>query len=264
MATMKTELIEDTINNPNALVQIIGPGVTVKSWLTKAVSFNGIGSAWTAPFEFTGMQGLVSNIYNVIKGKDWAQVSLQAPAQTILFWKDSSRPKITVDLLFVSYEKGRDPRQDLLQLFKCVAPNSPKVAPLAVLGIKGKVSTIYTAPLGYAGSTTGKEVTGTATRNSAIGTVTLFLGNYFCARNLVVTEVTPGLSVMTTIEGWPLYASASVSLQPYMVPTYEDFCAWFKLVPDVSGDQTGAPGVPSIGEKPAGAVDQMEWGFGYQ
>lgn len=221
MAILRTEFIEDTIKNPNARVQIIadGAGVNVISWLTRPLQFTQLGSTWKAPFEFTQAQGILTNLYNVFaRMGGLPQGKMELPAQTIAFWGGSSRPIIIAELMFVSYMKGEDPRQQILQLIKCIAPTTLELT----IPILGKVQATYQAPLGYAGGA-GRTATSGAT-----GTVQLSIGQWFCARNLLVSSVSPGFSIQTTNENWPLYATATVNFEPYMMPTFNDFCGWFK------------------------------------
>ena len=59
------------------------------------------------------------------------------------------------------------------------------------------------------------------------GTWTVQIGQYFKATQLVLTQGNAAFAPVDVSDGTPLYANISLTFEPYMVPTEEDFAAYF-------------------------------------
>lgn len=202
--------------NPDATVIIVIPGYgSIVSWIEEGLSFSG-GNEYSEPlsgaaqktFSETVSTGI--SISNSLLNKNIAQVQLKNIDQTIYSWTGSIRPSFTLPLTFVSTDDRYDCRPQIAVLLQCVYPSGQTL--LKIPGTSKSLK-VMRAPLSYS-----------ASRNSAQGTVTLKIGSWFSAPNLIVRKVDSIKFSKEIIKpdgeliGRPLYATASITLEPYRMP----------------------------------------------
>jgi len=180
-------------------------------------TFNVGGStSWESPFEnILGASRALTNMWNSIMfaiskatqlpiarellgvKRGVSQAFVGNPEVTTAFWQGPSRPTFDITLLFIALKKNQDVRNDVLRLMRCVYPEQWRAG--------GWLGVAWVAPLGY---------TGIAEQ----GTVTLQIGRWFRATNLLVSKADASFSRVTiTGIGTPLCATVSLSLTPHQV-----------------------------------------------
>lgn len=132
-----------------------------------------------------------------------------------LVWNSSQKPQFALEYKFYNAStaistSARGAMTQAKQLQATVLPT--KGAP--AIGRKG---TFFRAPLGY------KFLT-----NKVSGVLSLQIGAWFRATNLLATSTnfTPSIQVMQN--GQPLFVTGSITLEPFQAITYEEFLAYFR------------------------------------
>lgn len=136
-----------------------------------------------------------------------------------LIWEGSEKPQFQIEYTF--YNNSQDfatstkgALSQALSLQKAVLPS--KGAPA-----KGRPGVFFRSPLGYKPKTGGNKV--------AQGTLTLAIGKWFRASELVVrsTNFTPSTQVLGN--GHPVLVKGSITLEPSELITYETFLGYFRV-----------------------------------
>lgn len=238
MADAKFELLINDLMRPDsdiarhALVRIAGlldkngNHARFSAVSNTNLSFN-MGNSWTTIMELAG-----GSSDTMIAGAQVVQDLLQKAGitsantktyvpifseQYIELWKGPSKPNFAIDLVLLNYRKDSDVRNDLLTLYSSVLPGGSTL----------KAGTILAAPLGYKAS-------------GSKGTVTVEIGTWFRATDLVVETVTSTFSkeVVKDASGkysTPLYATANISFRPRKAITFEEFKKYFKVNSEILG-----------------------------
>lgn len=123
---------------------------------------------------------------------------------TKLNWTGSQKPLFNVEIALVALkdDASYDVVKKTMEAMKCVYPNKK-------LGV-------FEAPLGY-------------NPGNAAGTLNLYIGKWFHARNLVMRSANFTYSRVCLKSGKPLYALGSVTLEPYQAITYGEFRSYFRI-----------------------------------
>lgn len=133
--------------------------------------------------------------------------SLRTVHNSLYSWTGSSRPPINLQLIFIATRRGDDVRKPTVAIMKSVLPTA--------IDIEGALTLV--APLGY-------QASGNLT---ASGVVAIKMGNWFQATNLIVRSAEFTYSKEVTSNGTPLFATGSMTLEPFRVITYEEYRSWF-------------------------------------
>lgn len=149
-----------------------------------------------------------------------ASQSKVTDVESRLIWEGSEKPQFQIDYTFynTSWEYSETTKGALSQaltLQKTVLPS--KGAPA-----KNRPGVFFRSPLGYKPKTGGNKV--------AQGTLTLSIGKWFRANDLVVrsTNFTPSKQVLKN--GHPVLVKGTITLEPSELITYETFLGYFKKV----------------------------------
>lgn len=132
---------------------------------------------------------------------------------TVSTWAGSSKPTFPINLLFLRVRAEDNIAQQVKSLYRTVLPTKAINLP-----IQGRTTlTTVRAPLGYFPTS----------ENTAEGTLTLQVGQWFRATNLVARSVDFTFSKEVSTDGFPLYASGTIILEPFRMITYDEFEAYF-------------------------------------
>lgn len=234
------KLLIDEILDPNsdvarhALVTIaglekgVGPGGVFAAINLTNLSFN-IGNEWNtikglsggASDALTGgaqlLQGDIKKLLDKITGGNSANSGTIVPIfaeQYRALWMGPKVPDFAIEVVIINY-KNNDVRQEVLSLYSSVLPGGKKIGFGSILKI----------PLNYNPRSNGK------------GTVTVQIGKWFRAPQLIVESVSSSFSkeVVATVDSngkpdggsVPLYAKATINFQPMQAITYEQFRGYF-------------------------------------
>lgn len=205
-------------SNEDSKVVIAMPNNVAVVGFTRGPFALNAGNEWNTPDQSAGQQALSSTI-NEIKGfmNTWfstqaIQERIQHPAQTIKSWTGSNRPVFELPLMFVRVRLTDDVEAETLKLYKGVFGTS----------VGGGVASRFRAPLDYAPS---KSATA-----GASGTVTMRIGRWFSASNLIFNTVNFNFSDTPTEGGKPLWAEGSISLEPFRAITFNEFQNYFRAI----------------------------------
>ena len=205
-------------SNEDSKVIIAMPDrVAVVGFTRGPFAING-GNEWNSPDIGAG-QAALSKAINGIAGflNTWfdsngvVQQRIQHPGQTIKSWVGSNRPVFEVPLMFVRIRLTDDVEAETLKLYKGVFGSS----------VGGGLTSRFRAPLNYAPA---------FGRAAASGTVTLRIGRWFSASNLIINTVNFNFADSPTDGGKPLWAEGSVSLEPFRAITFSEFRNYFRAL----------------------------------
>lgn len=154
-----------------------------------------------------------------------ASQSKVTDVESRLIWEGSSKPQFVIEYTFYneSQTQAKSPKGALsmaLALQKAVLPSKGSPA-------KGRAGVFFKSPLGYKPKTGGNKV--------ASGTLTLSIGKWFRASDLVIrsTNFTPSIQVLGN--GHPVLVKGSVTLEPSELITYETFKGYFRDTANSAG-----------------------------
>ena len=150
--------------------------------------------------EFKAEAGRALNRYT--GGAVGANQSGTIQEMTKLNWTGSQKPIFRIQIALVALQDNAtyDVVKKSMQAMKCVFPNKK-------LGV-------FEAPLGYNPAT-------------GAGLLTLTIGKWFLARQLVMRSANFTYSRICLRSGKPLYALGEVTLEPYQAITYGEFKSYF-------------------------------------
>lgn len=198
--------IDKLKTNPAALIVISAPGVLVNGYITSEISIDG-----SAEWNMALQNGAQENLGNVVNraGAIFGQasgrpVSIPSPTpveQSVASWTGTAKPLFTIQLVFVALRETDDVRNACYNLYKTVYPTADKIG----------LRTFLKPPLGYA--TSGL---------TAQGTADIRVGRWFYARGQIMKNVNFSYSKQTIANGTPLYASGSISFEPFRNITIGD------------------------------------------
>ena len=135
--------------------------------------------------------------------------SVTSQFETRLAWSNSLKPNFTLEMTF--YNDSATATDDVLAQYLRI---KSAVLPTA----QGK---FFKAPLGYKiGSAQGQTLQPT-------GTISVEVGEYFRATKMVMIAESFTFSKEVNILGQPLFATGSVTLEPFKAITYEEFQDYF-------------------------------------
>lgn len=154
-------------------------------------------------------------------------IIVRTKEQTVYNWSGSTRPTITVNLLFVRVRESDNIIENALKLYRATLPvdvSRTRIQPTEKPDSKKRAGvTQIEAPLGYKSGLAGEGTT---------GTISIQIGTWFKANNLVARTCDFTYSKEVTPDGAPLYAQGSITLEPYSVITLSDYNDYF---PNMSG-----------------------------
>lgn len=142
----------------------------------------------------------IQNIAN-ISGK-----SATTALETRKVWNNSEIPNIPLE--FTLYQANAND----LSIMEKIKRIKSAVYPT-------RAGAFFSAPLGY--RFTGEN------SNQAQGTLSIQIGTWFRAFNLVMVSENVTFSKEVNINGHPIRANVSVTLQPFRQLTYEEVLSWF-------------------------------------
>ena len=214
-------VLDIEIENANKLYQflIAGSGISVTGIMQNELSIAGSNS-------FSTVKDVMSDIPIVgkaldIKDKMGGMIKLSGRStitdyESRLVYDSSEKPVFSISYKFLNLsadqavgKRGALPMAKMLH--QGVLPTKGKPA-------MGRTGLFFKAPLGYT----------FAGNNGVQGTVSLSIGKWFKASELVVksTNFTPSKEVMSN--GQPLYVTGTIDLEPYELITYATFMGYFR------------------------------------
>jgi len=135
--------------------------------------------------------------------------SVTSQFETRLAWSNSLKPNFTIEMTF--YQDDANANDSILSQYKRI---KSAVLPTA----QGK---FYKAPLGYKiGNLKGQSL-----RPS--GTLSIQIGEWFRATNVVMVSENFTFSKEVNINGQPLFATGSITLEPFKAVTYKEYQDYF-------------------------------------
>lgn len=192
------------------------PAESVIGFTRQSFAIN-TGNEWNTPDQGAGQASLSSAI-NGVQGflNTWfnteaVQQRVQHPGQTIKSWTGSNRPVFELPLMFLRIRLTDDVEAEALKVYRGTFGTS----------VGGGLTSRFRAPLGYAPA---------FGRAEAKGTVTMRIGRWFSASNLIINTANFNFADVPTEGGKPLWAEGSVSLEPFRAITYQEFRNYFRLV----------------------------------
>jgi hypothetical protein len=156
-----------------------------------------------------GLPGLANSLQNF---------SPRNLLQTVSAWHGSEGPVFALNVLFLTLRSTDNILQQVKSLYSTVLPQRTGVGDTGKVDI-GQVR----APLGYFPDTS----------LSPLGTLTVAVGKWFLAQNLLAIGVNFTFSKETTTNGQPLYAMGTVVLKPFRNLSYDEFSAFLIERPGV-------------------------------
>lgn len=137
-----------------------------------------------------------------------------------LIWESSEKPQFVIEYTF--YNESQSQAEGTKGALSMALALQKAVLPSKGLPAKGRPGVFFKSPLGYKPKTGGNKV--------AQGTLTLSIGKWFRASDLVVksTNFTPSIQVMGN--GHPVLVKGSITLEPSELITYETFLGYFRNV----------------------------------
>jgi len=135
-----------------------------------------------------------------------------------LVWEGSEKPQFVIEYTF--YNESQSQAVSSKGALSMALSLQKAVLPSKGLPAKGRPGVFFKSPLGYKPKTGGNKV--------AQGTLTLSIGKWFRANDLVVksTNFTPSIQVLGN--GHPVLVKGSITLEPSELITYEAFIGYFK------------------------------------
>jgi len=123
------------------------------------------------------------------------------------FWNSSKRPSFTINMVFVALRETDDVRKMVAGLYRSVYPTFEREG----------VTSVVLPPLGYQPFQGGL---------SAQGTMTVTVGKWFKAVNVIMDSVDFTFSKEVIASGYPLYASGGFTFHPYRELSYDEFLSF--------------------------------------
>ena len=214
---------------------IAGSGIAVEGQMQNQLSIggaNGFTDVASVLSELADVAGGVSKTLGAVIGlakaaKQGLNAVNQASSrskitdfESRLIWESSEKPQFVIEYTFYNEsqsqaESSKGALSQALALQRAVLPSKG-------LPAKGRPGVFFKSPLGYKPKTGGNKV--------AQGTLTLSIGRWFRASDLVVksTNFTPSVQVMGN--GHPVLVKGSITLEPSELITYETFKGYFRNV----------------------------------
>lgn len=150
------------------------------------------------------LQGFVSNV----TGITYKVPSLRSIEQSVAVWNSTEKPSFEARLMFVCIREDQDVRKMVMTLYKTIYPTKTPFGGVDFLN----------APLGYS-PLPGAD----STKNTCM----VAIGKWFKCDRQIVTSVNFSFSKETIANGSPLFATGSISFEPYRMITYDEFKAYF-------------------------------------
>jgi len=209
--------IERIYRDPKYTVQIVAPGLNLTFLFTGQLSISG-SAEFTTLFQSARInqmketllkaQQVISELGGNAVGNLVNKVGvLQTINQTLAIFTGYSKPQISVQVFDLAFSKDHNPQQRLKQLLKAVFPE--------------EISNVTVSkPFNYNPSFTNP--------NSTSGLVTLRISTFFKASNwFVIRNVDLSFSQEISAYGFPLYGTATITFEPYRLPSYSEVSSWF-------------------------------------
>ena len=203
---------------------IAGSGISVKGIMQNELSIAG-GNKFSSVRDIMGDIPIVGKVLD-IKDKMGGMIKLSGRStmtdyESRLVYDSSTKPVFTISYKFLNLSAGTSGpyaskgKRGALTMAKLLQKG---VLPTKGIGVGGHEGIFFKAPLGYT----------FAGKNGVQGTVSLTIGKWFVASDLVVTATnfTPSREVMR--DGQPLYVTGTIDLEPYELITYNTFLSYFK------------------------------------
>jgi len=234
---MKFDL-EELTSNPNARVIIAldnvrankrsneakrlsnKPSLPGVGWMEGNRQIGG-GNEFSTPLDVSIQNEKLNRIIKVVKAVGGIQPKLFV--QTTKTWESSQTPNFTINMTFVAIRKDDDVRVPVRSLLSTVYP----------VGTYGFMS----APLGYklgAIEALKKLVSGQGKKAAAqvvtpVGTIFCEIGRWFRAPNQVARSVDFTFSKEVHSNGTPLYASGSISFEPFRAISFDEIDQYIRV-----------------------------------
>ncbi|NRA76875.1 MAG: hypothetical protein HRU18_01595 [Pseudoalteromonas sp.] len=137
-----------------------------------------------------------------------------------LIWENSEKPQFAIEYTF--YNQSQQQAESTKGALSMAIALQKAVLPSKGTPAKGRPGVFFKSPLGYKPKTGNSKV--------AEGTLTLSIGQWFRASDLVVrsTNFTPSIQVLGN--GHPVLVKGSIVLEPTELITYETFLGYFRNV----------------------------------
>ena len=137
----------------------------------------------------------------------FSDIRILHPIQTIRTWRGSSLPVFNIPLTFLSLTENSNPLEDAKKLLRTVTPRFRAA------------NFVLEAPLGYAPKFKGK--------GTALGTVTLEIGEWFRAPDLIILDVNINFDSAVIESGVPIMVEAAVQLSPFRLVDQNEILGYF-------------------------------------
>ncbi|WYW02716.1 PmgG-like head morphogenesis protein [Pseudomonas phage vB_PpuM-Peetri] len=157
---------------------------------------------------------------NIAFGTDFKTFQIKTLLNTVSTWNGTQRPTFPLQIAIVRYNESEEPVH--LKSAKLQSYLYPRIGEgkNEKVGVDSFLSAFLTPPGGYLPS--GKT--------EAQGTWTLEIGQWFRATNLILVDANFEFSQAITVDGTPLYATGSLTVQPYRLVSDQEFLAYFRDV----------------------------------
>lgn len=208
-------------DNPNAHVLVTGPNVRVRGLITAPLSISAA-SRYTNVLESQAQESLSDKISGGLGAAGAAlsvmgagnlagsipSFTLRTAEQSADTYQTSERPSFTVELIFVALRSNDDVRIPVSKLYKATMPTFSKQG----------AANFLQAPLGYQSK-----------GMSAQGTCAVRVGTWFQATWQLIKNVSFTFSREVTVNGYPLYASGSITFEPYRMISVDELLGYMLL-----------------------------------
>jgi hypothetical protein len=218
--------IQRMIANDNYKVLIAGlGGPALQGFLQEDMQFSG-GNNYNNAFESEAQQRLtdvanralpaLSGVVNAFGGDvPSAQFALKSFEQTTESWTGSAKPSFPMKLTFVALKPDDDVRVHVQKIMAAVMPVEGKLS---------SIGSVIQAPLKYGPQLTAKNK---KLALSVEGTLTVAVGKWFRAMGQIIRSANTTYSRQVIASGLPLYATVSLTFEPYRMISYDEFKGYF-------------------------------------
>jgi len=234
MAAQNPFHLQDLLENPNRVIRIIrqtgspNAGETstsnelIKSYYKENLSLS-VSNNWSDSSDSTTSSVINTTLSGFNKaintGKDFANRyvgsdltstssrTILSKRGSIVKWEGSSKPSFSVPLVFIATNESSNILEKANQLWEFVMPVRENKTDAFWLG----------APMGYSNSLDQPK-----------GLITIGIGKWFRATDLVVDSVNINYDFVTDVNGDPIYIEATLAVKPRALLTYSDYTSWFK------------------------------------
>ncbi|QJT70938.1 hypothetical protein GR7B_00140 [Vibrio phage vB_VcorM_GR7B] len=205
--------LESLKEDPNKQVILTNGSLTVTGYLEQDFEVGG-SAVYDNPFEQflddkSAKLQQAAAIGNQFGMTDMSSFQLKSRLNTISLWTGSERPTFNIPFTLVRKRATDQP------VTAVTSQLTSYLYPIAESGLEGLLS----APGGYA----------TAEGGSATGTWTLKIGRWFRATGLILLNASFTHSKAVTTDDSPLYATGTVSMQPYRMISASEFRNYFLI-----------------------------------